>query len=229
MSLRPTRILLLAVLLGTVSAYAVMVPAQRQAPLGANDKPWIGLPDTGMDASRFGVRRLLGSSFGTLSAEDANDQLKRLCGNGDTFIHERYVAHVGKDAWGPFWDVQIDVQGEWLDISVRNGSPLPAPPKPPDVDDVSSLAPPLRTTTRVRLRKIDAAPIQNAWRQPALWHAEQDMSAFGCLDGNPVFLEACIDNRYAARFRNCNADADAPTQQLWSAMNRLLPAPDGDS
>jgi hypothetical protein len=229
MSLTPARVVLWTTLLATVLVYAVLLPAQRPAPIRSDDEPWIGLPDTGMDASKFDVRWLLLHPYGTLMTDDEFDQLKSLCGNGDTSFRERYIAHVGRNAWGPFWDVQIDVQGEWLEIVVRDGSPLPAPPAPPDEADDSSRAPQLRPGNRVRLRKTDAVPIQQAWRQQGLWHAEQNMNAFGCLDGNPVFLEACIDNRYAARFRNCDADADAPTQQLWEAVNRLLPAPDEGS
>ncbi|NOT88297.1 MAG: hypothetical protein HOP03_08940 [Lysobacter sp.] len=210
--------------MASVLVYVVLLPAQHAASIRSDDEPWIGLPDTGMDASKIGVRWLLRLPYGTLMSENEFDQLKLLCGNGDTFIRERYIAHIGRNAWEPFLDVQIDVQGEWLEIAMRDGSPLPAPSAPPDADDASSQALPLRPIVRMRMQKDDAGPMQQAWRQPALWHAEQNMNAFSCRDGNPVFLEACINNRYAARFRNCDAEAGVPTQQLWQAVNRLLPA-----
>ena len=219
----PQRIVLCIAIVAAVGVYAVLLPGQRSAMPPVADAPWIGLPETGMDASKAELRMLLRRETWPSGYGDPMANLSHGCGTGQAGIRERYIAHVSKNAWGPFWDIQFDVDGDWMNVSIRDGMPAPAP-EPVDANGPVPEGSHVYPVSRVRLKKSDLEPIRRIWSEKALWHAEQ--KPLGCLDGMPVTLEACVDGRYAVRHRNCDVDAYGPTGQLWQAINRILPAPE---
>ena len=219
----PRRIVLCIAIVAAVGVYAVLLPGQRSAIPSVADAPWIGLPETGMDASKAELRMLLRRETWPSRYGDPMANLSHECGTEQVGIRERYIAHVSKNAWGPFWDIQFDVDGDWLNIAIRD-SFLSPPPPPPEFGPANDAIEPLPPTTKIRVRKSQMEPIRRIWASHGLWHADQ--KPLGCLDGMPVTLEACVDGRYAVRHRNCDADAYEPAQQLWDTVNRMLPAPE---
>lgn len=219
----PRRIVLCISVVATFGVYAVLLPGQRSSILPVVGAPWIGLPETGMDASKADLRMLLTSRTWPSQYGDPMANLSSKCGMEQAGISERYVAHVSKGAWGPFWDVQFDVDGDWINVSIRDGMPAP-PPEPVDAAGPVPEGSHVYPVARMRLKKSDLEPIRRIWSAKALWHAEQ--KPLGCMDGMPITLEACVDGRYAVRHRNCDMDAYEPTGQLWQAMNKVLPAPE---
>lgn len=203
------------VAIGTV---LLLLPARRSEWPSVVDPPWIGLPQSGMDASRAPLRELLVAAPGNMRP------LSSGCGMRDDMNRERYRLSISRNAWKDFREIEFVPDGEWLDVAILDGFP-PPPPEPPrsgvraEEDEVL-----VQPVVRARLRRRDAEPIRRAWNTPGLWHAEQ--KPLGCMDGRPVTLEACIDGRYAIRHRNCDVEAYAPAQALWNAVNRLLPAPE---
>jgi len=186
--------------------------------------PWIGLPRSGMDAATPEVRMLVQQGLGFSTSSTAIDSLAVQCGSffSEPTFGERYIAHIGESAWGPSWRIVMDVRGEDIRFSWGEGDLSPPPPPPPGETDGLNLATPISTLTKPR---SEVENIRELWRDPELWDVPQDRQAFNCLDGNPVFLEACVDGRYAARARNCNPPAFEATDKLWRAFNELLPAP----
>lgn len=223
MMFSPRRIVLSTALIAAVVTYGALLPGQRTATPAVVDVPWIGLPETGMDASKADLRMLLTSRTWPSQYGDPMANLSGKCGTEQASIGERYVAHVSKGAWGPFWDVQFDVDGDWINISIRDGMPAPAP-EPVDADGPAPEGSHVYPVARVRLKKSNLEPIRTIWSEKALWHAEQ--KPLGCSDGMPTTLEACVAGRYAIRHRNCDVDAYGPAGQLWQAINRILPAPE---
>lgn len=193
---------------------------------GSANSPWIGLPKSGMDASDYPTRAtILHATNGW--PDDSHASLASQCGSPlemqNSELGERYVAHIGADAWGPFWTVVLDVHGDRIDITWGYDLPPPPPPSDSSPDDyhLTSVTP----VAKVQKSRAELEKIRGIWSDEALWHAPQDGAYFNCLDGNPVFLEACIDGRYAARARNCNASTFEATDKLWHAFKTLLPPP----
>jgi hypothetical protein len=204
-------------LIAAVGVYLALLPSQRPAPATILDPPWIGLPQTGMDASQPPLRELLAQSSG------ARHRLSATCGKGNDVERERYRLWVSRNTWEDFREIEFLPRGEWLEVSVRDGLP-PPPPEPTrdgatTPDDIE-----VHPIVHARIRRRDAEPIRRAWNTQGLWHAEQ--KPLGCHDGRPIVLEACIDGRYAIRLRHCDADAHLPTQAMWEAVERLLPVPE---
>ncbi len=191
--------------------------------------PWIGLPSSGMDASGFNARRALGMAF---HAEDNYhyDSLAFDCGNTfrETALGDRYIARVGKDAFHAGWTIKLEVRGNKIEIAWKEAG-LSAPPLPPpsarradgshDMTDLVLIQP----TSHASMTRKELEQVRLAWDKASLWHSPQDSTE--CLDGVPIFLEACVAGRYAARFRNCNQPNMDDAQQLWQAFSTLLPAP----
>jgi hypothetical protein len=132
---------------------------------------------------------------------------------------DRYVAHIGENAFHPSWKIVMDVDGN--DIDIRWGYEN-IPPPPPLGDRRPIRVEPVSMTRKSR---AEMESIRKVWSDQALWHAPQDAQAFACLDGDPVLLEACVNGQYAARSRNCNEQAMKATVKLWQAFNRVLPPP----
>ena len=180
-----------------------------------------------MDASQAPTREIIRQGFEMDGARDSIASLASQCGGlyreRDHTLKERYIARIGAGAWGPFWKVVLDVNGDRIDVTLSGGSPIPPPPPPPGHPqrDLTLIEP----VARIEKSRVGLERIRVLWSDEALWHAPQDAAAFQCLDGNPVFLEACVDGRYAARARNCNEPAFEATDKLWRAFNELLPAP----
>lgn len=221
------RIVLMAAIAATIAAYAVLRPAQRPAVLpAARAAPWVGLPNTGMDASQRPLRQALRSREHAALDNDRMDSLASLCGEDDHPVSERYVAHLSQSAWGPFRQVMFDVDGDRIRIAIRDGAiPLPPPPPPrawakAQIVETESVRP----VSRIELTRAQAEPIRKAWSSYALWHAQQQ--PVGCHDGMPITLEACVEGRYALRHRNCNPEAYVEAQALWDAVRTLVPEPE---
>ncbi len=180
-----------------------------------------------MDASQAPTREVIRQGFEIEGTRDSIASLASQCGGlyreHDSKFRERYIARIGAGAWGPFWKIVLDVDGNRIDIAVSDGSPIPPlpPPSGHPQHDLTLIKP----VMRIEKSRADLERIRSLWSDEALWHAPQDAVAFQCLDGNPVFLEACVDGRYAARARNCNEPAFEATGKLWRAFNELLPAP----
>ena len=229
-SLRPAHIVAGCIALGLVAITGLHLSQQAGSiPRGAQT-PWIGLPRSGMDASQAPTRDVIRQGFeiegvlpdGFLGSAAS---LASQCGGPHQLpsFKERYIAHIGAGAWGPFWKIVLDVDGERIHILLSDGFPIPPPPPPPD--DPQSGWTLIEPVTRVERSRADLERIRVLWNDESLWHAPQDADGFSCRDGNPVFLEACVDGRYAARARNCSAPAFEATDKLWRAFNELLPAP----
>ena len=213
MSLSPRNLVFWMTLFATVGTWLAL--PQRPSPLRVPSEPppWIPLPASGMDASRNPVRQLL--SFRLPGADFA-----LRCGDVDDDGTDRYRLWISKNTWDDSRNYDFVVQGEWLDVSVRNGFVLSAP-FPGAIQ--SSVETATVTEVHARLRLRDAEPIREAWDSPWLWHAEQ--GRIGCNDGRTMFLQACVRGRYAARDRNCDTAAFPEGQALWEAVTALLPAP----
>lgn len=213
--------------LGLIAATGFHLAQQSDAIPRDTYAPWIGLPKGGMDASNAPTREVIRQGFEMDGTRDPIASLVSQCGGfyreQDHKLKERYIARIGAGAWGPFWKIVLDVNGDRIDVALSDGSPIPPPPPPPGHPqyDWNLIEP----ATHIEKSRADLERIRVLWNNEALWHAEQDSEAFQCLDGNPVFLEACIDGRYAARARNCNEPAFEATGNLWRAFNELLPEP----
>jgi hypothetical protein len=213
----PKSVVLWVALIAAVGVYLALLPGQRRAPPAVVDPPWIGLPQTGMDASQAPLRELLVQSSGT------RHRLSATCGKGHDAERERYRLWVSRNTWHDFREIEFVPRGEWLEVSVRDGLP-PPPPEPPSDRAPAPEYVEVHPVVHARIRRRDAEPIRRAWDTQGLWHAAQ--KPLGCADGRPITLEACIDGRYAIRLRHCDADAHLPTQDIWDAVERLLPAPE---
>jgi len=134
---------------------------------------------------------------------------------------ERYVARIGAGAWGPFRKIVLDVNRDRIDVALSD-APIPPPPSPSSGHQQTELTS-IASAARIEKSRADLERIRVLWNDEVLWHAPQDSADFSCRDGNLVFLEACIDGRYAARIRNCSADE--ASIKLWDTFNELLPAP----
>lgn len=217
--------------LGVVVAMGFHLTQHIEPIKGGANSPWIGLPKSGMDASEYPTRATILHAAATDGwPDDSHASLASQCGSPyemqDSKLVERYVARIGADAWSPFWKITLDVNGDRVDVSLSYDSPVPPPPPPPPAIHPQESSPTLIVpVAHIEKSRADLERIRMLWSDEALWHAPQDGAYFSCLDGNPVFLEACIDGRYAARARNCNASAFEATDKLWHAFKALLPPP----
>ena len=224
-SLRPAHIVAGCIALGLLAVTGFhLVQHVKPFPPAVDERPWIGLPRSGMDAATPEVRMLVQRGLGFSTSSTDMDSLAFQCGSffREPTFGERYIAHIGESAWGPSWRIVMDVRGEDIHFSWGEGDVVPPHPPPPDVTDGLNLVSKVSTVTKHR---SEVESIRELWRDPDLWDAPQDRQAFNCFDGNPVFLEACVDGRYAARARNCSTPAFEATDKLWRAFNELLPAP----
>ena len=225
--IRPGAIVVAVVALTLVTGATLHLAFGGSRPSPAGYQPWIGLPSGGMDAHEHAVRQVL-------IRTDAAMSLARECGNpfSRTGDGEHYVAHIGAGAFGPpAWRIAMDVRGRDVEIRWSENGLVGAPPPPPPqgaplgvrsaTDENVTLVTPVRT---LRLTRTEMDSVRARWRDSLLWDSPQDSISLNCLDGNPVFLEACIGGRYAARMRNCGTSMQA-TARLWDAFNDVLPAP----
>jgi hypothetical protein len=227
MAIRASRIAWVSV---AVIAMAVMWlwqnARERPSPLDPNAAPWIGLPKSGMDATQQSVRQVIDAGLRSDGA-DPTQSLAFQCGSeyGPVPIKERYVAHIGPNIWGPYWKVVFNVSGQQIDVSLKESSQLFMPPPPPPPDYRAGGATLFSETLRVSKARADLVRIRDLWSDARLWQAPQDIKGFSCSDGDPVFLEACVDGRYAARLRNCDPAVMETTNKLLQTFKELLPSP----
>jgi hypothetical protein len=226
MRLDPHRLTLWLALFATGATYVALSPSYRQAVPATKDKPWIGLPDSGMDASGVQIRELL-NPFGNrgVGGGDPFSDLAWSCGRfqgtPDSRFPERYIAQVSDSAWNPHHDIIIDVDKDQLLFSIRSGG-HPLAPTGPAMDTPETIT--MRPVTSVRLPRAKAEPIRQAWNSDVLWHAPQ--KEVFCNDGATIRLEACIHGLYAIRSRTCDSDAQHAADTLRSAFKALLPTPE---
>ena len=225
MRLDPHRLTLWLALFATGAMYLALSPSYRQSVPAIKDKPWIGLPDSGMDASDFQLRELFNPDGQGGRRGDAFLDLAWTCGGfldkHDARFPERYIAHVSDDAWNPRWGIIIDVEQDQLLFSIRSDDLLP-PPSANDANTGDMVT--IRPVTRLRIPKSRAEPIRQAWNNEALWHGPQ--KEINCNDGATLRLEACIHGRYAMRSRTCDRDAHQAAESLRTAFKALLPTPE---
>ena len=124
MRLDPHRLTLWLALFATGATYVALSPSYRQAVPATKDKPWIGLPDSGMDGSEVSIRELLNlHGNGGVGRGDPFTHLAWSCGRfqstRDSRFPERYIAHVSDSAWDPYLDIIIDVDQDELLFSIR--------------------------------------------------------------------------------------------------------------
>lgn len=202
-----------------IAAMAWMSRPRPQALAVAPDESWIPMPPDGMDASAFATRRLL------LAADSmpGDDSLTSTCGRYDSEgAPERYRIIIGDPLLmrgARMWSVDLRVQGSQVEAWVEDASP-PMPP-PPHPDTQGETPQPAFAPRRYWLDKSELEPVRAAWAEPALWLAAQ--RDVNCLDGRPVFLEACVGGRYAARERNCDTAADEAAEKLWKLLQKRFP------
>lgn len=225
MRLDPHRLTLWLALFATGATYLALLPSYRQSVPAIKDKPWIGLPDSGMDASEMPIRELFNPDYHRGRQGDAFLELAWTCGGirdaHDSRFPERYIAHVSDSPWGPHHDILIDVDRDQLLFSIRSGGHPPPPPSPA-VGTPETIT--MREVTSVRMSRAKAEPIRQAWNSDVLWHTPQKEDI--CNDGARIRLEACIYGRYAMRSRTCDSDAHQAADTLRTAFRSLLPAPE---
>ena len=199
-----------------VAAIAWVSRPRPQALAVAVDESWLPLPPDGMDASAFATRHLLSVA----DSMPGDPSLTSTCGRYDSEgAPERYRIVIGdpvlmRDA--RMWSVELRVQGSQVEARVEDAS-LPPPP-----EDAQGETPPHAfAPRRYWLDTSELEPVRAAWAEPALWLAAQ--RDVGCLDGRPIFLEACVRGRYAARTRNCDAAADEAAEKLWQLLQKRFP------
>jgi hypothetical protein len=228
MRIDPHRLTLWLALFATGATYLALSPSYRQAVPPSSESPWIGLPDSGMDASEVSIRELL-NPYGHrhVGGGDPFTRLAWSCGQfqgtRDSRFPERYIAHVSDSAWAPSLDIIIEVDKDQLLFSIRSAD-YPPPPPPPSSDGRTPDMITIRPVTHLRMEKSRAEPIRQAWNNDALWHAPQ--KADTCVDDALMMLEACVDGRYAVRRRSCIDNADNADNALRTAFKTLLPAPE---
>ncbi len=216
MTLSPRRLVFWMAAFAVAGIWAALPNPRRPIESIAAARPWIPLPAGGMDASQSAVRDLLVSA-------PVDDSFARHCGDSGDNGSERYRLFISKDGWSDFRTYDFVVRGEWLDVSIRDALPAPAPRQDDGNADSrsepASLAPALRT----RLAKRDAEPIRRAWDTQTAWRGEQ--AETGCNDGRPFVLEACVAGRYAMRDLSCGPAGASQHQMMWAALTTLLPGP----
>jgi hypothetical protein len=225
MRLDPHRLTLWLALFATGATYLALSPSYRQAVTPVSESPWIGLPDSGMDASDLALRELFNPDGQGGRRGDAFLDLAWICGGfldkNNARFAERYIAHVSDDGWNPRWGIIIDVEQDQVLFSLRSDDFLP----PPSINDANAgdmIT--IRPVRHLRMHKSRAEPIRQAWNNAALWHAPQKQNF--CMDGGEMMLEACIHGRYAMRNRTCDRDAHQAAETLRAAFKALLPTPE---
>lgn len=225
MRLDPHRLTFWLALFATGATYLALSPSYRTAVHSMTELPWIGLPNSGMDAGELPLRELLNPYNRQAGHGEPFHDLAWTCslfhGTGDSLLLERYVAHVSDDAWNPRWGIIIDVEQDQLLFSIR-GEDIPPPPSADDENTGDMIT--IRPVTHLRMQKSQAESIRQAWNNATLWHAPQ--KEIRCNDGATLRLEACIHGRYAIRSRTCDSDAQQAADTLRSAFKALLPTPE---
>lgn len=227
MAIRAARIVFVSTALVAATLLLLWWNAREQpVPIDPKDAPWIGLPKSGMDATQPQIRQVIRVGFIGEGWSNQDDSLAFQCGNesGISQVRERYVAYVGRNPWSPSWKAIFDVSGQHVDVSLST-SQLFMPPPPPAGDGQSASRRYLVPVIHLSRTRAQLEPIRAAWSETILWDDPQNEWFNRCGDGNPVFLQACIDGRYAARFRNCDAPSSRASSKLWQAFNELLPPP----
>jgi hypothetical protein len=206
-------------------------------PVQPSFTPWIGLPDTGMDASSQPAREALieaaaRAEDGSPSYGNDPSSLARTC-SFDSLdgINETYVALMGRSFLAPDQKalrVKFVVRGDEIDVAIQDDADVatyhvqPAVLPPPQLFFKAFDMPIPR---RIRLTKSSLKPVADAWRDRYVWQTEQG-PLVECTDAPTVILEACVHGRYAVRDRTCDAQASWKVNDLRNAFRQLLPPAD---
>jgi len=228
MAIRTSRVLMVSVaLLAIVLLWLWWNGRERPAPDDPNDAPWIGLPKSGMDATQLPIRVAINAGF-RLQETDSNGSLAFACGQEDAagWIKDRYIAHVVANSHAEARKIVLDVHGQQIDVSVSSEENLFLPPFP-DSRSLSEAGFQLyRPAIHLQKSRVELEPIRASWNDANLWRAPQDDRFYGCSDSVPIFLEACVNGRYAARLRNiCDPITGKAVSRLWQILNNHLPPP----
>jgi hypothetical protein len=189
--------------------------------------PWVDFPKSGMDASSYFVRTvIIYSSYGEHSHAWNGSQytLAGSCGNWYEDGLDRYGVTIGR--WNKSYrQAAITIEDKYAEVefSTREIWPLleKRMPMPNDNRSTSEDPPQPRKVVRIPIKKL--SDLRAAWVNENLWHAPQ--ADFDCrpFDNVGVLLEACIDGKYAARFRHCQ-DEDQPYARVFeSEFDNLFP------
>ncbi|MEO5596683.1 MAG: hypothetical protein ABIQ97_06000 [Lysobacteraceae bacterium] len=231
--IRWTRVLVAAFVFSTgiVATFLWKIPPPAKPTL-PTWVPWIGLPAIPMDISNYESRSVLfyvAQDGGRYPNVFGSESLSRTCGGWGSNEEaspkqEIYVALMGDSSFAgaKIWRVEFQVEGDQVTTLIDYNSSIPYPQPEPGFRS------PMETPTPVPIRRVvfkksQLQPIVDAWRDPQLWDAPQEI--FQCSDGMPSILEACVHGHYAVRARNCS-DAIPKAFHLWQTIQRLLPPAD---
>jgi hypothetical protein len=235
MQLDPVRIIVLVLITAGITAAAILIPLRfpEQHPPSAEPSTWLPIPKEGMDARQWAIRELL---LRNVNKAPDGDSLAQRCGSegsdGEATPTEKYSIQIGNGAFvanAQHWQVDFVPDGEDIDVSIQSTWPYPPPPPPPPSG--SSKTEPSATTidkgwsAHYRLNRKELQPIRDALSDSSLWLAPQEEVPFGCVDGRPVTIEACVRKQYIARMRNCDDASGKPAQRLWDALRERFPSP----
>jgi len=228
MNPNPGRIAVLTLVVAGLAGAALLTPILIPGHTDAATQPatWIPIPPDGMDARRGTIRELLDRLQPPYG--DASTIAPR-CGRDDLTgePNEEYAIAIGDGELAPnaeHWEVNLVPQSDRMDVAIRIVSPYPPPPPP----EPGKAPPPPSTeiqdrSARYSMDLTDMQPIHDALVNRDLWLAPQGEEPFGCTDGRPVTIEACVHGQYVARLRNCDFAEGAPAQKLLDALRRRFP------
>lgn len=230
MTPRPIRIIAMTLIVAGVAGALMLKPIwlRSRQPASASPLTWIPLPQDGMDARQWAVRELL-SHHETPMPNDGEFGLRCGSNTSDGEPTEQYSIDIGDPLLlrnAQRWKVAIVPIGEDMDITIHVIAPYPPPPLPePGKEGLVADSSIHDWSTHLRIGRSEMRPIQDALANQELWLAPQGEEPFDCLDGRPVMIEACVHDRYFARFRNCDAGSGAPAQKLWDLLRLRFPHP----
>jgi len=222
------RIAVLTLIMAGVAGAVVLMPvlSPRHPTASLEFETWIPLPPDGMDARQGAIRELLARN--SVYADTETGTLALRCGidSSEGQPAEHYAIAIGDGALAPnreHWNVDIVPSGDRMEVAIRFVSPYPPPPPP---EPGKAEAPAMKIQDRTIHYQADREsmrPIHDALANADLWLAQQGEEPFGCADGRPVLIEACVHGQYVARLRNCDAGSGEPAQKLWDLLRQRFP------
>lgn len=146
--------------------------------------------------------------------------------------HDHYVLTIGHEPWGPYRRMRIEAAGGQATVRMSarfdGGGAVLAwwrlLPHRASADETDAPLAMRQRGTRIG----DLRGLRAAWLAPALW-GEVHGQVSDCRRGVPVLLEACVDGRYAVRFRQCGAAEERAAARLWRATEALAASLDMDA
>ncbi len=224
------RVAILTLIIAGLTSVVVLMPMwmPKHSVIPAQLTTWIPMPPDGMDARQSTIRELLARN--SVYAETETGTLALRCGSGilDGEPNEQYAIAIGDGELAPngrHWNVDIVPSGDGMEVAIRIVSPYPPLP-PAESGEAESTA--MKTQDRTVHYQMDRKgmrTIHDALVNADLWLAPQGEDPFGCADGRPVMIEACVHGQYIARLRNCDAGSGEPAQKLWDLLRQHFSQP----